>query len=214
MNSDDKKLDDYILSLMDTEDSLMKELSRETHLQMLNPRMLSGYLQGKILEMITYMIKPKNILEIGTFTAYSALYMAKALPKGGKIHTIEVDDEMEPFIRQWIDRAEANDKIKLHIGDAREIIKTLPYSFDMVFIDGDKSEYPEYYELLMDRLPSGSFILADNIFWDGKVLHEHVKSNDYSTQGILQFNEMVSRDNRVEKVVLPVRDGIFLIRKK
>lgn len=199
---------------MGEEDPILQELYRETHLKVLHPRMLSGFWQGKLLQMITAMIRPRNILEIGTYTAYSALYMAKALPEGAKIHTIEVNDELESFIRKWIERAGASDQIELHIGNALEIIPQLEGPFDMVFMDGEKSEYVEYYELLMQILPSGSFILADNIFWDGKVFEPAVKSNDYSTKGILKFNQMVKDDDRVEKVILPLRDGIFLIRKK
>lgn len=196
-------------------DALMQELERETYLRVLNPRMISGHVQGKLLEMIVRMLRPHRILEIGTFTGYSALCMAAGLDTNGCIDTCEIDDELEEMIRSFLDRSEYGNKIRLHIGSALDIVPTLGECYDLVFIDGDKREYPAYYDMLMDGelVHSGSFIMADNILWYGKVA-EPVAKGDKQTQAIVDFNEKVRNDSRVENVILPIRDGINLIRVK
>lgn len=205
-------LDQYILEHISPEDDFLRELDRETHLKVLRSRMLSGHLQGQILSMISYMIRPQNILELGTFTGYSALCLAKGLAEGGKLHTIEIDDELESVARKYISKAGMAERIVQHIGDAREIIPTLEESFDLVFVDADKREYPDYYRLVFDRIPVGGFLLADNILWNGKVV-EPEAADEEQTRGILEFNDMVQNDPRVRNVILPVRDGIMLLQK-
>ncbi|MCU4177486.1 O-methyltransferase [Carboxylicivirga sp. N1Y90] len=207
------ELEQYILDHIDEEGEVLKDLNRQTHVKMLQPRMLSGHLQGQILKMLCQMIKPTNVLEIGTYTGYSALSMAGGLEKEAHIDTIEINDELEPFISSFINKAGCGDKISLHIGDALEVIPTLDKKYDLVFMDGDKRLYNEYYDLIFDKLNSGAYILADNVLWDGKVV-EDVNPNDTYTKGILDFNKKIKLDSRVEKVILPFRDGIFLIRKK
>lgn len=208
-------LDQYIEELSSPEDALLHELERETYLRVLNPRMISGHVQGKLLEMIVRMVRPQNILEIGTFTGYSALSMAAGLPEGGVIDTCEVDDELEMFILDFFERSEYADKLNLHIGSALETMTKLGKCYDLVFIDGDKREYCAYYNSLFDNslVKSGSWILADNILWYGKVV-EPVAKGDKQTQGIIDFNAAVRADERVESVILPIRDGINLIRVK
>ncbi len=206
-------LENYILDHIDPEDELLYELNRKTHLHILRPRMLSGHLQGQILKMICRMIQPKKILEIGTFTGYSCICMAQTLPEDGFIDTIDIDDEIEPFTQSFFDKSGLAHKIKMHIGDALNIMPQLDKKYDLIFMDGDKRQYPNYYKQVYDMLNSGGYILADNILWDGKVI-EPVDVNDTYTQGILEFNQMVKEDPRVEKVIFPFRDGIFIIRKK
>lgn len=209
----DPALEKYVLSHSDEEDQLLCELSRQTHLKYVNPRMVAGHLQGKILEMISKMIRPTTILEIGTFTGYSTICLAKGLTGEGMMHTIEINDELEDFTTSWFVKAGLADKIKLHLGDALSIIPQLNYSFDLVFIDGEKNEYSAYYKLVFDKVRPGGFILADNVLWSGKVVTEATRP-DCSTRGILEFNEMVLHDQRVEKVIFPLRDGLTIIRKK
>lgn len=208
------KLEEYILSHIDTEDELLARLSRDTQAKIFHGRQVSGHLQGKILEMVSKMTQPQNILEIGAFTGYSAICLAKGLKPGGELHTIEINDELEDFIRHYLDQSSEKEKIVLHIGDALNIIPTLNIGFDLVFIDANKKHYCAYYDLVFDKLRPGGFILADNILWDGKVVHDKLRDNDHFAQGIMKFNEMVKNDPRVEKVILPIRDGMFLIRKK
>ena len=212
-------LEKYIHDNSSAEDALLRELDRETHLRVINPRMISGHIQGRLLRMIVQMLRPKSVLEIGTFTGYSALSMAAGLEADATIDTVEVDDELEPMAQEFFDRSEHGSKIKLHIGSALEIAPTLGKQFDMVFIDGDKREYPAYYRMLMGDdggeplVHSGSILLADNILWYGKVV-EKVAHNDHQTQGILEFNRMVRDDERVESFILPLRDGLNMIRVK
>lgn len=197
----------------------MHELDRQTNLRIMHPRMISGHIQGRLLRMIVQMLRPRSVLEIGTFTGYSALSMAAGLGEGATIDTIEVDDELEPMAQEFFDRAEFGHKINLHIGSALEIAPKLGRQFDLVFIDGDKREYPAYYRMLMGDnggvplVHSGSILLADNILWYGKVVEE-VAHNDRQTQGILEFNRMVRDDERVESFILPLRDGLNMIRVK
>jgi predicted O-methyltransferase YrrM len=205
-------LDQYILNHISPEEDFLKELDRETHLKVLRSRMLSGHLQGQILSMISSMIRPKCILEIGTFTGYSALCLAKGLAADGQLHTIEIDDELESIARKYFRKAGMTDRIFQHIGDAREIIPSIDRMFDLVFVDADKREYPEYYKLVFDRIPVGGFLLADNILWNGKVV-EPESADEEQTRGILEFNDLVQNDSRVKNVILPVRDGIMLLQK-
>ena len=208
-------LEKYIHENSSPEDALLHELDRETHLRVLNPRMISGHIQGKLLELIVKMFRPKSILEIGTFTGYSALCMAAGLEEGATIDTCEVDDEMEPLAQSFFDRSAHGHKITLHIGSALEIAPTLGKQFDLVFIDGDKREYPAYYDMLMDKglVHSGTVMLADNILWYSKVV-QPVAHNDHHTQALIEFNRKVVEDSRVESVILPLRDGINIIRVK
>jgi predicted O-methyltransferase YrrM len=210
--ADQVLLDQYILNHISPEDDFLNELDRETHLKVLRSRMLSGHLQGQILGMVSCMVKPKHILEIGTFTGYSALCLAKGLAEGGQLHTIEIDDELESIAQKYFNKSGMGNRIVQHIGDARLIIPELNQLFDLVFIDADKREYCEYYKLVFPHLRVGGFILADNILWNGKVIDPEAAEEE-QTRGILDFNTLVQEDARVENVILTVRDGIMLIRK-
>lgn len=211
MNEDE--LEQYVLNHIDREDELLKELYRDAHVNLLRPRMLSGHLQGKILKMFCRMMQPKYILEIGTYTAYATLCLAEGAADNAVIHTIEVNDELEDFIMKYLHRTKLQDKIHLHIGDAAEIIPRLDCVFDMVFIDANKRDYIAYYDLIFDKVRSGGLILADNTLWSGKVLEE-AHHSDRQTIGIQHFNDKIASDQRVEKVILPIRDGLTMIWKK
>lgn len=212
-------LERYIHEHTQEEEALLRELDRETHHRMVAPRMLSGHLQGKLLTMLTRMIRPNRVLEIGTFTGYSALSFAAGLEENARIDTIEVDDELESLAQSYFDRSEHGRKIHLHIGSALDIAPTLGTEFDLVFIDGDKREYPAYYRMLMGDeggaplVHSGSYLIADNILWSGKVV-EPLARGDRHTEALLEFNRMVVEDERVENVIVPIRDGLNLIRIK
>lgn len=206
-------IENYILTHSDAEPPYLAAINRSTHLKVLNPRMLSGHFQGRALAMFCQMIQPVRILELGTFTGYSALCMAEALPTNGVLHTIECDDELEEFILENFHKSPYANKINLHIGDALTEIEKLDEIFDLVFIDADKREYLAYYEAVLPKLRDGGFIIADNTLWDGKVL-ETVEPNDKQTIEIMRFNDVVAADDRVEKVLLPLRDGLTVIRKK
>ncbi len=208
----ENKIQQYIIDKSTKEVDILAELNRETHLKMLMPRMLSGHIQGKLLTSIVDMMKPMRILEIGTYTGYSALSFAYALPEAGKITTIEINDELEKFIRKYIRKAGMEDKIKLLIGNALEIIPNLNEEFDLIFIDGDKRQYLDYYKAVFPKLKKGGYILADNVLWDGKVVEE-VKPNDTYTKGIKEFNDFVVNDSRVDNFILPIRDGLTFIKK-
>ncbi len=204
-------LDDYILKHIDPEGDYLYRLWRATNVHLLRGRMASGHLQGRLLKMIVSMIRPKNILEVGTFSGYSAICMAEGLPEGGRLYTYEINDEMEDFTRPWIEGSAVSDKIEFIIGDANVEAPKLGITFDMAFIDGDKRTYIETYETVMRLIRPGGFILADNTLWDGHVL-EQPKPADRQTQGIEDFNDYIARDNRVERVILPLRDGLTIIR--
>jgi predicted O-methyltransferase YrrM len=208
-----KEIDKYILNHIDHEDEILKELDRETNLNVLGARMISGHLQGQVLSLLSKLIRPKCILEIGTFTGYSAICLAKGLEEGGKLITIEIDDELENIAKRYFEKAGIQNFIVQKIGPALEIIPTLKETFDLVFIDAHKPEYPAYYEAIFDKVNKGGIIIADNTLWSGKVL-ELPADDDIATHGIIQFNEMIKNDNRVEKVILPLRDGMTIIRKK
>lgn len=207
------ELEDYILKHTEPESELLNELYRQTNLKMIRPRMLSGHLQGRILSMISKMINPKNILEIGTFTGYSAICLSEGLTKNGKLVSIEIDDEFAEFALNYFKKANLEHKIELIVGDAIEIINVLDQKFDLVFIDGDKKQYTKYYNLALQKIEPGGYIIADNVLWSGKVI-EPIEKNDFDTKAILDFNEKISSDNRVENVLFPVRDGLMVIRKK
>jgi caffeoyl-CoA O-methyltransferase len=193
------------------ESELLKKINRDTHSQVLKSRMLSGHLQGRFLSMISKMIKPKTILEIGTYTGYSALCLAEGLDAKGKLITIDVNEELENRVRGYFNESSYKDQIDFRIGNAKEIIPELTAPFDLVFIDADKASYGTYFDLVIDKVPTGGFILADNVLWSGKVIDA---KPDKDTQVILAFNDKVHNDPRVENVLLPIRDGITLIRRK
>lgn len=209
----DQSVEEYILAHIDEEGELLSELDRDAHVNLLHPRMLSGHLQGRILKMFCRMLRPRRVLEIGTYTGYSTLCLAEGLEEGALLHTIEINDEMEDFILEYLPRSEHAGKVRLHIGDALEIVPSLGETFDMVFIDGDKRQYCEYYDLVFPHVRKGGIILADNTLWDGKVLDDPQPA-DRQTIGIQAFNEKIRQDSRIEKVILPLRDGLTMIWKK
>lgn len=196
------------------EDPVLKHIYRETHAKVLMPRMLSGHLQGKFLEFISKSIQPKVILEIGTYTGYSGICLARGLAAGGKLITLDINDELETMVRRFFEMAGLSDRIDYRLGNALEIIPSLHEQFDMVFIDADKANYMRYYELVIDQVRPGGVILADNVLWSGKVIPEAGKKIDRDTQVILDFNKMVQQDPRVENILLPIRDGLMMARKK
>lgn len=206
-------LDDYILAHSTPESELRARLNRAAHVRLIRPRMLSGHLQGNLIKMLAQLSGARCALEIGTYTGYAAHCIAEGLSDGGVVHTIEADDEMEDFIRHYLRESPLRERIHLHIGDALEVLPSLlaEHRFDFVYIDANKRQYPDYYRLVVEHLPSGALILADNTLWDGKVL-DAVKDSDVQTQRILEFNRMVQEDERVENLILPLRDGLSLIR--
>ena len=212
-------LEKYLRDHTAPEDPLLRELDRETHMRQVAPRMLSGHLQGRLLELLVRMIRPRTVLEIGTFTGYSALSMAAGLADDAVLHTVEVEDELQSLAQSYFDRSPHGRKIRLHIGSALEIAPALGECFDLVFIDGDKREYPDYYRMLLGDsgerplVHAGSVLIADNILWSGKVL-EPVAARDRHTQALQAFNRMVADDPRVENVIAPLRDGLNLIYVK
>lgn len=207
------QIEEYIKEHIDPESEYLHQLYRATHLHLLYPRMASGHIQGRLLKMFVGMIKPKLILEIGTYSGYSGLCLAEGLPEDGHLHTIEINDEQEDFTLPWFKNSPYADKITMHIGNAMEIIPELGLTFDMAFIDGDKRIYSDYYELVLEHLNSGGYILADNTLWDGHVLDKNPKECDLQTRGVQAFNDLVAQDKRVEKVILPLRDGLTIIKK-
>jgi predicted O-methyltransferase YrrM len=207
------QIETYILNHMDEESTLLAALRRDAYVKLLLPRMVSGHLQGRILKMFCRMLRPKRVLEIGTYTAYATLSMAEGLDDDALIHSIEINDEMEPFIRPYLEQSTDKDKIRIHWGDALEIIPSLNETFDMVFIDGDKRDYCAYYDVVFPYVRTGGVILADNTLWSGKVTDDEIIPSDKQTRGILDFNEKIKNDTRVEKVILPLRDGLTVIYK-
>ena len=206
-------IEEYILSHSDDEGALLKALERDAHVNLLRPRMLSGHLQGRILKMFCRMMQPRRVLEIGTYTGYATLCLADGLPEDGLVHTLEINDEMEDFIFKYLNQSPLQEKIRVHFGDAMEIIPQLDEQFDLVFIDADKRLYSAYYDLVFPKVRAGGLILADNTLWDGKVV-ETIPASDKQSLGILAFNEKIKQDERVEKVILPLRDGLTMIWKK
>lgn len=195
------------------EDEILKQISRETHAKVLRPRMLSGHLQGKTLEMFSKMLRPHSILEIGTYTGYSALCMARGLAPGGKLVTVDINEELEPMVKGFFEKSGLSSIIEYKIGNALDIIPELKGNFDLVFIDADKTNYINYYQMIVERVNPGGIILADNVLWSGKVLLDKGEQADKDTQAILDFNLMIQKDPRVENVLFPIRDGIMMARK-
>jgi predicted O-methyltransferase YrrM len=203
---------DYCLAHTTFQSELLEQLDRETNLKTLSPQMLSGSLQGTFLKMVSQMIKPKRVLEIGTFTGYATLCLAEGLQADGVVHTIEANDELAWLINKYIGFAGLEKKVVLHLGDAANIIPTLPTGFDLVFLDAGKLDYLKHYEMVLPKVHAGGFILADNVLWDGKVASNDQK--DETAVYLRQFNQYIQEDERVENLLLPLRDGLMLIRKK
>jgi predicted O-methyltransferase YrrM len=206
------KLEKYIETFSTTEDPVLEDLYRQTHIRFLNPNMVSGHLQGKFLEFISRMIRPENILEIGTFTGYSAICLAKGLKPEGRLITIELNDELTDFAHSYFCRAGLESKITQLTGKAQDIIPGLDVMFDLVFIDGDKREYIEYFNLIIGKVKPGGFVIADNVLWGGKVVEED--TTDPQTRGIIDFNNILKNATGIENVIIPLRDGLMIIRKK
>ena len=206
------EIENYSLSHTSEENDLLKDLNRQTHVQVLQPRMLSGHLQGRILSMFSHMILPSRVLEIGTYTGYSALCIAEGISENGKIITIDSNKELEPFTRTYFSKSKFNNQIEFIVGNALNVIPQLEETWDLVFIDADKENYLNYYELVLKNVRNGGFIIADNVLWSGKVTQE-ISSNDNETSGIVEFNKKVNEDSRVENVLVPVRDGLMVLRK-
>lgn len=208
-----EQLDRYIESHIESEGDYLYRLWRATNIHTIHGRMASGHIQGRLLRMLVKMVRPKHVLEVGTFSGYSAICLAQGLPEDGKLYTFEINDEMEDFTRPWIEGSDVADKIDFRIGDAIQEAPKLGVIFDMAFIDGDKRHYVETYEMALGVLRQGGFILADNTLWDGHVI-DPAYDHDHQTQGIRAFNDLVAADSRVETVILPVRDGLTLLRKR
>lgn len=206
-----KELNDYVESHTDSEPTLLKKLNRETYVNVLKPRMLSGHFQGRFLAMLSHMIKPSAVLEIGTYTGYSALCLAEGLQENGVIHTVDINEELTTLVTKYISEAGFENRIIPFVGDAIEVIPTLNYTYDLVFIDADKINYLNYYHLVFDKVRKGGYIIADNVLWSGKVIVGEKVDKD--TKAILDFNDFVHQDKRVENVLLPVRDGLMILRK-
>lgn len=211
MNLSVDLLDPYLESTCDSENDLLKKVKRETFLKETRPNMLSGHYQGRLLSMISKLVSPGSILEIGTFTGYSTLCLAEGLKEEGVIHTIDVNEELEERVRGYFDSSPYADRIINHVGEAVKVIPEISGDFDLVFIDADKKNNWNYFELVINRVPSGGIVLVDNVLWKGKIFNENP---DKQTQEILDLNEKLAKDQRVEKLILPVRDGLFVLRKK
>ncbi|TYA84106.1 O-methyltransferase [Seonamhaeicola marinus] len=207
-----EELDDYVVAHSENEPELLQQLNRETYQKILQPRMLSGHYQGRVLSIISKLINPKNILEIGTYTGYSALCLAEGMQRSGVLHTIDVNEELFDFQRKYFDKSNYGDQIIQHLGNALEIIPELELNFDLIFIDADKDNYPNYYNIIVDKLNPGGIILSDNVLWSGKVI-ETLKKDDHSTKALLDYNKLLKEDSRLETVILPIRDGLTISRK-
>ena len=206
-------LEEYISAHIDAESAQLRNLYRQTNLKMLNPRMASGHIQGRLLKMLVSMVKPKLVLEVGTFTGYATLCIAEGLEADGMVHTVEIDDELEDFITKEFEKSPFRNRICLHIGDALKVVPELGITFDMIFLDGEKREYPDYYTVLLDWLRPGGYMIADNTLWDGHVV-DSAYDSDPQTVAIRIFNDMVAADTRVEVAMVPIRDGLTIIRRK
>jgi caffeoyl-CoA O-methyltransferase len=205
-------LENYIEQHTKPEPEILKKLNRETHAHVLMPQMLSGHLQGRFLKMLTCMIQPKQVLEIGTFTGYSALCIAEGLTEEGMLHTIDINEELTDMVKKYLTEAGADKKVKTYTGNALQIIPELKYTFDMVFIDADKKNYLKYYELVFEKVRKGGYIIADNVLWSGKVVETKGKI-DEDTKSIMAYNDKIMNDSRVENVLVPIRDGLMIARK-
>lgn len=209
---DQADLEQYVTEHSQKEDPILYELYRKTHLKLYHPRRSSDHLSGLFLKMISQMIKPSRILEIGTFSGYGTICLAEGLDQNGLLHTIEINDELEDFIMENLQAAGIEKQVRLHIGDAKKIIPKLDEKFDLVFMDAEKDEYSSYYDLVIDKIKPGGFLLADNVLWSGKVVEDKLASNDHFTKGIKAFNEKVQNDPRVENQLLPIFDGLMVVR--
>lgn len=209
----DQKLDDYVCAHTENEPEVLNALNRKTHLTVLRSRMLSGHFQGRLLSMLSHMIQPERILEIGTYTGYSAICLAEGLTENGKLTTIDINEELEDIAREFIQKANLENKIEYIIGDAMQIVPQLDEQFDLVFIDADKKNYCNYYHLVFDKVKPGGYILADNVLWSGKVVEDY-EALDSETKIIMDYNKMVHEDPRVQEILLPIRDGLMLARKR
>ncbi|OMP31717.1 O-methyltransferase [Mangrovimonas sp. DI 80] len=205
-------LDDYVVAHTEDEPELLQQLTRETFQKILQPRMLSGHYQGRLLSMISKIVNPKSILEIGTYTGYSALCLAEGLQEHGVLHTIDINEELVDFQRKYFDMSPYGAQIHQHLGDATEIIPELDLTYDLVFIDADKPNYVNYFHLIVERLNKGGILLSDNVLWSGKVIQQ-VKEDDLSTLALLEYNKLLKEDKRIETVLLPIRDGLTISRK-
>jgi predicted O-methyltransferase YrrM len=207
-------IDDYILEHIDEEGALLATLNRDAHVKLLYPRMITGHLQGRLLKMFCRIARPKRVLEIGAYTGYATLCLAEGLDDDALVYTVEKNDELQPFTVSYMEKSPHKGKIRLFWGRIEELFPTFDESFDLVYIDADKRDYNAYYDLIFPHLPSGALILADNTLWSGKVTEERHAPSDRQTQGILDFNERIKNDDRVEKVIIPLRDGLTVIWKK
>lgn len=206
-------LDTYVVNHSENEPELLQQLTRETYQKILQPRMLSGHYQGRLLSLISKLVNPKNILEIGTYTGYSALCLAEGMQANGAMHTIDINEELMDFQRRYFDKSAFGNNIHQHLGDALEIIPTLNKTFDLVFIDADKENYSAYFNLIIDKLNKGGIILSDNVLWSGKILETAFKKDDHATPALIAYNKLLKDDPRVETVLLPIRDGLTISRK-
>jgi len=213
MNFISEKLDDYVVKHSEDEPELLQLLNRETNQKILQPRMLSGHYQGRVLNMISKLVNPENILEIGTYTGYSALCLAEGMQANGKLHTIDINEELYAFQRKYFDLSGYGKQIHQHLGNALEIIPKLDVMFDLVFIDADKGNYVNYFHAIIDKINSGGIILSDNVLWSGKVL-ESLQPEDIDTKTLIEYNKLLKEDARIETIVLPIRDGLTISRKK
>lgn len=209
----DESLTAYVETHTTAETKLLQKINRQTHANVLKPRMLSGHLQGRLLAMLSHMIQPKAILEIGTFTGYSAICLAEGLQKDGKLYTIDINEELEEQVRSYFAEAGIENNVEYYIGNALTIVPELKATFDLVFIDADKINYATYYDLVFDKVRPGGYIIADNVLWSGKVVEQTHKKVDVDTQAILDYNKKVQQDSRVENILLPIRDGLLVARK-
>ena len=205
-------LDDYVVNHSEDEPELLQALTRETYQKILQPRMLSGHYQGRVLSMISKLVNPKYILEIGTYTGYSALCLAEGMQHNGELHTIDINEELEAFQRKYFNKSPYGHCIFQHIGNALDIVPTLNKTFDLIFIDADKDNYPNYFNIIIDQLKTGGILLSDNVLWSGKVI-EPIKEDDISTKALLKYNRLLKDDPRVETIMLPIRDGLTISRK-
>jgi caffeoyl-CoA O-methyltransferase len=208
-----EKLDEYLINHSEKEPEILSDLNRETNLKVLQPRMISGTYQGRFLSMISKIINPKKILEIGTFTGYSTLCLAEGLDKNGQIHTVDINEELYDLQRKYFKKSSFNNNITQHLGNALEIIPKLDHDFDLIFLDADKINYPKYLDVLIVRLKKGGVLLSDNVLWDGKVLNE-ISQKDKSTKAIVEYNKMLKNRTDMDSVILPIRDGVTISIKK
>ncbi len=213
MNFIPKAIDEYAVDHTQPEPELLARLARETHQKVLQPRMLSGHYQGRLLSMISKIARPKTILELGTYTGYSALCLAEGLQKDGVLHTIDINEELKDFQKKYFDLSIFKNQINQHLGNALNIIPKLDIKFDLVFIDADKPNYPDYFDLIINKLNPGGIILTDNVLWSGKVV-EKIQEDDESTRALVKYNTLVAEDNRLETIMLPIRDGLSISRLK